>query len=54
MPLPARTEDVFGVPLIVMFDTRTMKPEAKGRHLSAGSPGSGSADDEIYHGLRFT
>ncbi|WP_233518910.1 hypothetical protein [Paraburkholderia xenovorans] len=30
MPLPARTEHILGVPVIVMSDTRTMKPEAKG------------------------
>ena len=33
LPLPARTEYVFGVPVIVMSDTRTMKPEAKGAPL---------------------
>jgi hypothetical protein len=33
LPLPARTEYVFGVPVIVMLDTRTMKPEAKGAPL---------------------
>ncbi|MFT4508691.1 hypothetical protein [Caballeronia sp. 15711] len=33
LPLPARTEYVFGVPVIAMSDTRTMKPEAKGAPL---------------------
>lgn len=33
LPLPARTEYVFGVPVIVTSDTRTMKPEAKGAPL---------------------
>jgi hypothetical protein len=33
LPLPARTEYVFGVPVIVMSDTRMMKPEAKGAPL---------------------
>ena len=33
LPLLARTEYVFGVPVIVMSDTRTMKPEAKGAPL---------------------
>jgi hypothetical protein len=33
LPLPARTEYDFGVPVIVMSDTRTMKPEAKGAPL---------------------
>jgi hypothetical protein len=33
LPLPARTEYVFGVPLIAMSATRTMKPEAKGAPL---------------------
>ena len=33
LPLPARTEYVFGVPVIVMSDTRTMKPEANGAPL---------------------
>ena len=32
-PLPARTENVFGVPVISMSDTRKMKPEAKGAPL---------------------
>ena len=30
---PARTEYVFGVPVIAISDTRTMKPEAKGAPL---------------------
>jgi hypothetical protein len=33
LPLPARTEYVFGVPVIVTSATRTMKPEAKGAPL---------------------
>ena len=33
LPLLARTEYVFGVPVIVMSNTRTMKPEAKGAPL---------------------
>lgn len=33
LPLPARTEYVFGVPVIVTSDIRTMKPEAKGAPL---------------------
>lgn len=33
LPLPARIEYVFGVPVIVISDTRTMKPEAKGAPL---------------------
>jgi hypothetical protein len=33
LPLLARTEYVFGVPVIVTSDTRTMKPEAKGAPL---------------------
>jgi len=33
LPLLARTEYVFGVPVIVMSDTRAMKPEAKGAPL---------------------
>ena len=33
LPLPARTEYVFGVPVIVMSETRTMNPEAKGAPL---------------------
>ncbi|CAM2156456.1 conserved protein of unknown function [Pararobbsia alpina] len=33
LPLLARTECVFGVPAIVMSDTRTMKPDAKGAPL---------------------
>lgn len=33
LPLPARTEYVFGVPVIVISETRTMKPEAKGAPL---------------------
>jgi hypothetical protein len=33
LPLLARTEYIFGVPVIVMSDTRTMKPEAKGAPL---------------------
>jgi hypothetical protein len=30
LPLPARTEYVFGVPVIAVSDTWMMKPEAKG------------------------
>jgi hypothetical protein len=33
LPLPARTEYDFGVPVIVVSDARTMKPEAKGAPL---------------------
>lgn len=33
LPLLARTEYVFGAPVIVISDTRTMKPEAKGAPL---------------------
>jgi hypothetical protein len=33
LPLPARTEYAFGVPVIEMSDTRTIKPEAKGAPL---------------------
>jgi hypothetical protein len=33
LPLPARTEYVFGVPVIVISEVRTMKPEAKGAPL---------------------
>jgi hypothetical protein len=33
LPLPARTEYVFGVPVMVTSDTRTMTPEAKGAPL---------------------
>ena len=33
LPLPARTEYVFGVPEIVISDTRTMKPDANGAPL---------------------
>jgi len=33
LPLPARTEYVFGVPVICVSDTRTMTPEAKGAPL---------------------
>jgi hypothetical protein len=33
LPLPARTEYAFGVPVIATSDTRTMKPEAKGAPL---------------------
>ncbi len=33
LPLLARTEYVFGVPLIVISETRTSKPEAKGAPL---------------------
>ena len=32
-PLPALTENVFGVPVISKSDTREMKPEAKGAPL---------------------
>ena len=32
-PLLARAEYVFGMPVIVISDTRTMKPEAKGAPL---------------------
>jgi hypothetical protein len=33
LPLPARTEYVFGVPMTSVSDTRTMTPEAKGAPL---------------------
>jgi hypothetical protein len=33
LPLPARTEYVFGVPVICTSDALTMKPEAKGAPL---------------------
>ena len=33
LPLPARTEYVFGVPVIAISDTWTMKPEANGAPL---------------------
>lgn len=33
LPLLARTEYVFGAPVIVISDTRMMKPEAKGAPL---------------------
>ena len=33
LPLLARTEYVFGAPVIAISDTRTMKPEAKGPPL---------------------
>jgi len=33
LPLPARTEYVFGVPVISVSDTKTMTPEAKGEPL---------------------
>ena len=33
LPLPARTEYVFGVPVISTSDARTIKPEAKGAPL---------------------
>jgi hypothetical protein len=35
LPLPARTEYVFGVPVISVSDTRTTAPEAKGAPLES-------------------
>jgi hypothetical protein len=35
LPLPARTEYVFGVPVIIVSATKTMTPDAKGAPLES-------------------